>query len=221
MVKLTQKGQARYEQILEKSMFLFNEKGYVNTGMDEIATACSCDVANLYNYFPSKEHLLHDVIKAMIAGALDMFDEVDKDEKLHPSQKLRTLIQKQMEGRIRLGFTDLYSKYKTNLDPVHARDIVSMRDQYDYKLRELIRDGIASGDFRDTDVKIAVIAIGAFIERIVVWYSPKGKLSLSEVTDTYCDLLFNGIGLKEKTSLRRGKPSCVSKSPSRARNKRI
>jgi len=33
---LTKKGQARLEQIGEKAMYLFNEKGYVNTSMDAI-----------------------------------------------------------------------------------------------------------------------------------------------------------------------------------------
>jgi AcrR family transcriptional regulator len=199
MAKLTKKGRERYVQIIEKSMFLFNDKGYVNTGMDEIASACSCDVANLYNYFTNKEHILFLVIKSMISAGVDTSAEILANKKLRPFEKLKAIIYQQMDNRVKLGFTDLYTKYKTNLDPDHAREIVALRDKYDQQLRDLILEGIAVGDFKKTDVKLAVITIGAFIERIVVWYSPKGKLSLSEVTDLFCSLLFDGIGVKETT----------------------
>jgi TetR/AcrR family transcriptional regulator, cholesterol catabolism regulator len=197
MAKLTQKGQARYDQIMEKSMLLFNDRGYASTSMDEIAQECGCDVANLYNYFPGKENLLFGVIKEMISGAIDMCIEIDNNKKLRPDDKLKAVILHQMEGRIRLGFTDLYSKYKINLTSEHAQEIVAMRDKYDHLLRKLVTECVAAGEFREINVKLAVIAIGAFIERIVVWYSPKGELSLSQIVDQYWDLLVKGTGLKE------------------------
>ena len=207
MAKLTRKGKARYDQILEKAMWFFNDRGYLNSTMDEIAQACNCDVANLYNYFPSKEHILFGVVRSMVSSAVQMTQDIAKDKTITASKRLHNIIFKQLEGRVNLGFTDLYSKYRTNLDPVHAREIVGLRDKYDHLMRGLISEGIKSGEFREINVKLAAIAIGAFIERIVVWYSVKGPLSLDEVTDIFCDLLFSGMGSKE--------PSVQSKPASR------
>jgi AcrR family transcriptional regulator len=217
MAKLTQKGQARYDQILEKAMWFFNDRGYVNSTMDEIAQACNCDVANLYNYFPSKEHILFGVVKSMVSSAVQMTQDMAKDKTIPAGQRLHNIIFKQLEGRVNLGFTDLYSKYRTNLDPVHAREIVGLRDKYDHLLRCLISEGIKSGEFREINVKLAAICIGAFIERIVVWYSVKGPMSLEEVTDIYCDLLFSGIRSKEPAA--KSKPASRVKSGPRVINK--
>jgi len=194
---LTKKGQARLEQIGEKAMYLFNEKGYVNTSMDEIARACSCDVANLYNYFPGKEHILFNVVKAMISTAGEVSAEIIGLDSLSPVEKIKAIVFKQMYNRVQLGFTDLYTRFKADLDPAHAREIVALRDRYEQQLRDLIQEGIESGEFKKVDVKIAGITIASFIERIVLWYSPREELSLEEITDHFCDLLFEGIGLEK------------------------
>ena len=218
MAKLTQKGQARYDQILEKAMWFFNDRGYVNSTMDEIAQACKCDVANLYNYFPGKEHILFGVVKAMVSSAVQMTHDIAADKKLPASERLRNVVYKQLEGRVNLGFTDLYSKYKSNLEPSHAREIVELRDSYDRLIRGLITEGIKSGEFREINVKLAAIAIGAFIERIVIWYSPKGPLSLAEVTDIYCDMAFRGIISIAQTPAVKSGPAPLVKSSLRITN---
>ncbi len=200
MAKLTKKGLARYQQIGEKAMYLFTERGYVNTSMDEIARACGCDVANLYNYFTNKEHLLFHVIKAMISAGVETSEDICRIETLSLREKIKAIVYKQMDNRLKLGFTDLYTRFKTELEPSHAREIVSLRDKYDRVLHKLICEGIESGEFKKVDVKLTVITIDAFIERSVVWYSPTGRLSLEEVTDHFCDLLFYGIGLNDSGS---------------------
>lgn len=200
MAKLTRKGQARFQQIGEKAMYLFNDRGYVNTSMDEIARACSCDVANLYNYFPNKEHLLFHVIKTMISTGVKTSEDISRIETLSPLEKIKAIIYRQMYNRVKLGFTDLYSRFKSELNPAHAREIVALRDRYDKALRKLIREGIQAGEFRKVNVKLTGIIIAAFIERSVVWYSPAGRLSLEEVTDHFCNLLFCGIGKNDSGS---------------------
>lgn len=218
MSKMTKKGQARFEQIREKSMYLFNEKGYVNTSMDKIAKACKCDVANLYNYFQNKEHILYHVIKSMITDRVEESSKIVRLDNLSTIEKIKVIICKQMDSRVKLGFTDLYTKFKGDLAPAHASKIVSMRDKYDQVLRSLIIKGIEDGEFKPVDVKITVITIESFIERIIVWYSPKGKLTLEEITDNFYDLLFHGICLK--TSKGTPKMSAINRKINNSKDKK-
>lgn len=47
-----------YEMLLRESMRLFNERGYRETGMEDIAVAVGIPVASIYQYFPSKSAIL-------------------------------------------------------------------------------------------------------------------------------------------------------------------
>jgi TetR/AcrR family transcriptional regulator, cholesterol catabolism regulator len=194
MVRLTQKGQSRYDQILEQAGRLFNNKGYTASSMDEIAAACACDVANLYNYFLNKEHILYNGIKTMISGAIAITETVENDGSLGPAGKLKETIRRQLEGRAEMGYTDLFSKYRSNLEPDHVKELVALRDIYEYKLRDIILDGIACGEFRKVDEKLAAIMINSLVERFLIWYSPQGCLTTSQIAEAFYDFLISGIG---------------------------
>jgi AcrR family transcriptional regulator len=194
MVRLTQKGQSRYDQILEQAGRLFNNKGYVTASMDEIASACGCDVANLYNYFPNKEHILYSGIKTMISGAIAITEKIEKNDSLSPIGQLKEILRRQLEGRAVMGYTDLFSKYRSNLEPEHVKELVALRDTYEYKLRDIILDGIACGEFRKVDEKLAAIMINSLVERFLIWYSPHGSLTASQIADAFYDFLISGIG---------------------------
>ena len=47
-----------YEQILHSAMLLFNERGYRDTGMDDIAAAVECPTTSLYRFFSGKGAIL-------------------------------------------------------------------------------------------------------------------------------------------------------------------
>lgn len=47
-----------YERLLHESMRLFNERGYRETGMEDIAAAVGIPVASIYQYFPGKAAIL-------------------------------------------------------------------------------------------------------------------------------------------------------------------
>lgn len=47
-----------YEQILHSAIMLFNERGYRDTGMDDIAVSVGVSTTSLYRYFPGKSTIL-------------------------------------------------------------------------------------------------------------------------------------------------------------------
>jgi len=201
---------------MEEAARLFNTKGYATASMDEIAAACKCDVANLYNYFPSKEHILYEGIKYVIAFSVGITEEVEKKTRLTPAGKLRELIVRQLEARASSIYSDLFSKHRANLEPEHIRDLIAIRDVYDSKMRRIIADGIKAGEFRPVDEKIVSTLISSFIERFLLWYSPKGRLTPVQVADMLFDLLTNGIGRQEgRTRTASGRPERRSSKKSK------
>lgn len=59
------------DNILEVAFAIASEKGLAGLGIREVADACSVSVGSVYNYFPSKAHLISEVVGRYWEQALD------------------------------------------------------------------------------------------------------------------------------------------------------
>ena len=65
--KLTTRARAKRDQIRVAAQQLFLERGFANTGTNLIAKEAGVSKETLYKYFPSKEQLLADCLRHLIA----------------------------------------------------------------------------------------------------------------------------------------------------------
>ena len=65
--KLTARSRAKRDQIRATAQQLFLERGFANTGTNLIAKEAGVSKETLYRYFPSKEELLADCLRHLIA----------------------------------------------------------------------------------------------------------------------------------------------------------
>ena len=79
------------QALLDSAYDLFSERGYNRTTLQEIADLAGTGVSSLYSYFPSKLHLLYEVIDPWYRGA---FGQLDKRVKSLPTPraKLRAIL---------------------------------------------------------------------------------------------------------------------------------
>lgn len=56
-------AEARRDQILEAALKVFSSGGFAETTMDAVATAVGVSKASLYNYFPTKDALLQELVQ--------------------------------------------------------------------------------------------------------------------------------------------------------------
>jgi len=67
---------ARKDRIFAAAVDLFNNKGFSNTSMQDIAEKSNVAVGTLYNYFPSKHDLLLDIIQEQMEFKISDSDEI-------------------------------------------------------------------------------------------------------------------------------------------------
>ena len=66
--------------ILSESRKLFSERGYVDTKIRDIAAQANVSVGNLYNYFPNKDAIFHELVRPTLEAidrALDTYRTMD------------------------------------------------------------------------------------------------------------------------------------------------
>jgi tetracycline repressor-like protein len=125
---------------------------------------------------------------------------LEDDTDASPVERLRTLINvhiKALMGHRKTSGLLLDLELK-NLLPDHRKKIVELRDTHDRILCKIIRDGIDSGDFVETDERLACYFIASMIIRSRLWFSLKGRLSLDEIADYIFRFTFNALRCKEK-----------------------
>ena len=189
------KSSIKKSWILDKAGVLFWQKGYHGTSMKDIAAACDCKAANIYNYFKGKEDILFEVIKDITERAVNSVSHLEDDETTSPVDQLKSFIDNHLGVLVQMKKSSVLISDTglQNLTRDHRRNIVELRDTYDRIMTKIIRRGIESGDFTVKDEKVTVYLISSVIIRSTIWFSSKGRLSAEEVSDIMFDFVYKGI----------------------------
>lgn len=190
--------------IMSKARALFGKKGYHNTTVRDIADAYGCEPANIYNFFPSKEEILFEILSQEMEAINEPIKGFRDDQDSDPVDMLKAIFQS--HGKVTLGKMRtsrvLFDASLRSLNKQHQRVIIEKRDEYDKILRHVIQRGIDEGTFEPTDVKMASFAISSIIARARVWYKPSGGLSVAEIIDTLFLFALKALGCRDEAVLR-------------------
>ncbi len=185
-------------KIMSRARTLFGKKGYQNTTVKDIALACGCEAANIYNFFSSKEDILFEILSLEMEGILSAIKQIRDDDKTDPVTQLRLIFES--HGKVTLGKMRtskvLFDASLRSLSKKHQRIIIEKRDEYDQILRIVIHRGIDAGIFESTDVKMAAFAIASIIARARIWYKSGGEKSVDEIIDCLFLFALKALGYK-------------------------
>lgn len=76
---MTQRGRRTFVKILEAAQVVFEEKGYVEARMADVATAAGVSHGTVYTYFSSKEALFTSLVQAKVSEMLGRGQAHDRD----------------------------------------------------------------------------------------------------------------------------------------------
>lgn len=77
--------------IIDQGVQLFREKGYHNTGVDDILKSCGIPSGSFYNFFKNKEGFAIQALELYNQRYLEMLDQLLKDDTISPLERLRRL----------------------------------------------------------------------------------------------------------------------------------
>lgn len=187
-----EKRRRRRAEILHSALRAFRDKGYHATTLDDIVGRLGVRRTALYHYFPDKEAILyacHHEALAEVAGLLDAaksrFDSARERLGYVIREHVRVMTDT-LEGSP-LAFE------VPALAAEHQAQIIAARDRYEQGLRDIIAQGIAQGEFRSVDPKIAVFAIMGAINWIARWYRPEGSVHAPALGAQFADHLVGGL----------------------------
>lgn len=187
-------GERTEALIREVAARLIARHGFEAVSMRQLAGEVGVQAAALYRYFPTKEDLLYALMRQHM-------------EQLHeswaaaaPSEGDATArLSRFVENHIHFHVERRHSTHVNNMElrclsPERLSVILKLRSAYEKELRQILRDGAASGAFKMDDITLTAMAILQMITGVIVWFRPDERLSVDEVTATYHRMTMRLVG---------------------------
>jgi AcrR family transcriptional regulator len=185
---------AREDQVRAAALRLFKEKGYHATSMRDIAAAVGINKGSLYSYIKSKEDLLIPVFEQAQGVLTSQIEHICADASLSPTDRLKRAIHAHVMAVA--DNLDVLTVYLSEWRQLAAESLALNRDQrarYAFLFHEILREGVASGEFRPMDTRIVMLGMIGMCNYLFRWYRPEGRLSPDEVADALIEMVMQGV----------------------------
>ena len=178
-------------RLLDTASTLFATKGYGLTSTREIAEQIGIQKASVYYHIETKEDLLYEICKSSLKQIRSDVESALEDAS-SPLERTSFLIRTHIESMLR--DQDRHSAALTEMSCLSAerlKEVTALRDAYEGLVRSVLDEAQIAGMLRrDVPVKFLCLALLGLLNRVLVWFRPKGPLSPEQI-----GVLFAGIYL--------------------------
>lgn len=192
--------QARRLEILRAAGREFRSRGFVETGMRDIAEAAELSPANLYNYFQGKDEILFFCQDSSLDRMMGSLARARR-AKTSPAARLRLVIVSHLRCLLDEVEGSAAHLLTSALPPRQQRYLVAKRDRYELGVRNLIASGMRAGEFVSGDAALVARAMLGALNWSVQWFRANGPMTAEEIAKEFADYLIRGL-LARPDSLR-------------------
>jgi AcrR family transcriptional regulator len=181
------------EMISRVACRIFRERGYHATSMRTIASALGIQPAALYYYYPSKEDLLFRIMDS----AVDALTERVLAE-IHSDAPAPRRLEQAITAHITAiaGHLDELSVFLHEMKALSAGPrsaVQAKRDRYEHIFRDILEDGVATGQFGQVDPRLAGFLTLAACNWLYNWYRPEGSYTPDEIAASFSQMILRGL----------------------------
>jgi AcrR family transcriptional regulator len=184
-------------RILEVGLSLFARRGYDGASIRDIGKELGLKPANLYDHFPSKGHLLAELVRVGHEEHLRTLTQALVATDGGPGEQLRAIVRAHV--RFHASFAMLAVVANNEMHSL-SRELVApalaLRQQSEGLIIGVIERGAEQGLFDPPDVWLTAAAIGGMGMRVAHWYKPARDLSIDQLCDVYAELAARMVGAR-------------------------
>lgn len=174
-------------KVREAARALFARHGYAAVSMRQIAAEVGVQAGALYLYTPDKQTLLFDLMKGHMDELLAAWAELPR--RTEPRGLLEDFVRFHIRFHLdRPEAVFLAYMELRNLEPANFAAIEALRRAYEDELEAILRAGVATGDFRIADTRLATRALIAMLTGVTTWYREGGPLARDGIEQLYWEM---------------------------------
>jgi AcrR family transcriptional regulator len=208
----SRKGAQTRSRLLEAAKAVFEQDGFLEARISDIAERAGLSHGSFYHYFDSKEQIFREVAKAIEDELVAPVDAVifDPESTATPRERIREGIRRHLvsyrdEAPI-MGIIEQVSRYDDHVRAVRAEQRDRSQQQIAESIRQLQLRGMADPEL---DPELAIAALGAMTQRFPeLWLvEHTHEFDFDRAVDQLSRLFSNALGIVEvvpkKTRTRR------------------
>ena len=187
-----EQGDLKRSAILRKAAELFNERGFYETSLNELAKHLNVTKPSLYYYFKNKDDILLQILnQATIQFTPAM--KLAEESGLCGLEKLKIFV-----TQYTVCMTGVFGKCMVlsglgPLEPASRDELTPTFRLLDTFVRKLLEEGIRDGSITPCDTKITTFSIYGAMHWLARWYRPEGQLSPQEIAERVFTLFESGL----------------------------
>jgi AcrR family transcriptional regulator len=181
------------QEILEAAAELFRDKGYSATSMRDLAQAVHLQASSLYNHIQSKQEILREICFANAHRFLAGIAAIEEQD-LSATGQVKALVALHLQVAVQ-DFTSItsFNDEWRHLEPPALEEFLTLRRAYEQRFIRIIEAGIASGEFRPVEPRIALYTLLSSIRWVYDWFIPGRRLTIEDVASSVQQLLLRGL----------------------------
>jgi AcrR family transcriptional regulator len=175
-------------RLLEAAAEAFADRGFHATTTRDIASRAGLSPAGVYVHFASKEELLFQLSREGHEVARDMLVAAGRDAG-SPTEALRAIMRTFARWHAEHFRVARIVQYEfANLTPEHRDTVLGLRKEIDAVVRQVVEDGVRSGEFAVDDVRDTTLALMSMAVDVARWYDPEIRRTPEAIGAAYGDL---------------------------------
>jgi AcrR family transcriptional regulator len=178
--------------VLDRSVVLFNERGFDGTSMEDLAQHLGVTKSAIYHHVTSKDALLGLALDRALSG----LEEAAADVRAMAGpavDRLESLVRRSVEVLVeRLPYVTLLLRVHGN--SAVERDALGRRRRLDRFAASLVKEAVGDGDLRpDVDPAVAARLLFGMVNSLVEWLRPASAHSAEELAHAVAAAGFQGL----------------------------
>jgi AcrR family transcriptional regulator len=180
------------EAVIHAAARAFNERGYHNTSLDDIAAALEVTKPTIYYYVENKEQLLFACFCAGLAPIRAAFDDARASDEPARARLRSVLLRYAQAIASEFGWCMVRAEDQ-DLSAQMRAHVKSLKSEIDQGIRRLLREGIADGSIGTCDPKMTAFALAGALNWIAHWYRDNQPQTAAQIAGAFLALFESGL----------------------------
>jgi len=178
--------------VLRAGARMFNERGFDRTSLMDIAAELNVSKRTLYYYVKNKDDILFQCSRLAMEF---MGNEIIKCQQVTapPLQRIESLMRVYMD-LLSNEFGSCLVLCKDDVLSTDSQEVLRQeRVVLDYRVRDLIKEGIKDGTIGLCDPKLATAALFGAFNWVPYWHKTNSSPSYNDVADQFLKIYLKGL----------------------------
>ena len=213
-VPRSQKGVRTWARLLVAAKEVFEEDGFLEARISDIAERADLSHGSFYHYFESKEEIFREVAESVEERLSAPLGGVILDPESHspPEERIREALRRHLESyrkesRI-IGVIEQMARYDNEVNALRMQRHQRYSQQVAMTIRNLQKNGLADPQL---EPNLAAAALGAMVSRFAEMWLVQDAItcSVDRAVDQLTRMFVNALGLprEERAERRRSRAS--------------